>query len=107
MDWVRENLSQLTDNNFVIALVILVVGWFVAKVVAALVVRALRFTSFSKVISDKLDLGTGKKGSFESGVGSITFWVLMLIVLITVLDVLQLKSVISPLNNLLDKIWIK
>ncbi len=93
-----------SGGKYIQALVLLLVGWGVAWLISTLVVRALGLTALTNKMADRLDLGSGRAGSFQAGVGKITFWVLMLIVLVTVLDTLGLRSVIEPLNQLISKI---
>ncbi len=99
-----NTILAIKGGEYVQALIILLVGWGVAWIVSNLVVRALGVTALTNKLADRLDLGSGRSGSFQTGVGKIIFWILMLLVLVVVLDTLGLRSVIEPLNKLISKI---
>ena len=77
------------------AIVILVVGWLIAKLIEAVVVRLLK--------AARLDAGSDKVGitnvlaqgdikmSLSELVGAIVYWLIILVVLATTLDALNLK----------------
>ena len=103
MDQVANFLQQYTGNAYVTALIILIVGWFVAKILSKGIARMLKFGN----LDDKLASSLNQKkssGQFSQGVEKISFWVIMLIVLISVLERLGIQSVTTPLNDLLSKI---
>ena len=88
------------------ALVLLVVGW----VLAALVARAVRAAISRTGISGKLAEWFGQpKGSealeLEQWVGRIVFVILMLFVLVGFFQILGLSQITEPLNELLSSIF--
>ena len=102
-NFLGEYIQNPTLRKAIVALVVLVIGYFVAKFIASMLAKALGKVAITDSMAEKFNFGTGKKGSFEKGIGNITFWVLMLGVLIMVCDIVGLSHVIKPLNNLLDQ----
>ena len=91
--------------HIVKALGILVLGWIVALIVAAVVRGALRRTDIDNQIAAwfageerlaKIDL--------EAAVGKIAFYLVMLFVLVAAFDSLGLPAVTEPLNALLEQV---
>ena len=86
------------------AIVILVVGWLIAKVIEALIARILKAV--------KLDAASEKAGianvlaqgdikmTLSELVGAIVYWLIMLIVIATTLDALNLKIASELLTRL-------
>jgi len=97
-------ILAIKGGEYVQALIIFIVGWGIAWLLSSIVVRALGMSTLTNKVADRLDLGSGRAGSFQAGIGKIVFWVLMLIVMVTVLDIIGLRSVIEPLNRLISKI---
>lgn len=107
----EEILNQLqvlaSENlvNVLIALAILIVGWVVARIGAFLVRRLLRRTQLVDRISGSMgDEEPRKRPDVERWVGTATFWVIMLFVLITFFQALQITAVSGPLSQMLDQI---
>jgi len=92
-------LSEMAMNNLgpmLMALGVLVGGWLIALIVAALVRRALKRTEIDNRLAGWL-LGPEKaeKLEVELWIGRIVFWILMLFVLVGFFQVLGLRSTTS------------
>jgi hypothetical protein len=86
------------------AIVILVVGWLIAKVIEALIARVLKAVKLDQA-SEKAGianvLAQGEiKMSLSEIVGAIVYWLIMLIVIATTLDALNLKIASELLTRL-------
>jgi hypothetical protein len=90
--------------NLVAALLVLVIGWLFALLVAKMIVAALRRTTVDNRIAAWVRGGEGEAPEVEPVVGKIVFWFLMIFVLIAFFQALKLTVVTEPLRNLLDKI---
>ena len=90
--------------NLVAALLVLIIGWLLALLVAKLVVAALRRTSIDNRIAAWVRGEEGEAPEVEPVIGRIMFWFLMIFVLIAFFQTLKLTVVTAPLQNLVDKI---
>jgi hypothetical protein len=90
------------------ALIILVVGWVIARLFQAGVTAALRRTGLDRrlapAISDDPTAPTAPTDTARV-IGRIVFWLVMLFVLIAVFDALGLELVTAPLTDLLAGIF--
>ena len=126
MDWqtvVMEPIRQALGiflgfiPNILGALLILFVGWLFAKAVEALVVRGLQAIRLDRLaeqvwLADALAKGGVKRTTSEL-IGALIYWLLILIVLISVLNALQLmiaadliSRVVSYLPNVVAAVFI-
>ncbi len=113
--------SLLTDNvwaigeRILLALLLFIAGWFVAKVIAYGVYRVLCGTSIDNKIAKKLRLGVLLEGSAEGSKGSkgdhlerflstIVYYLLMLLVIVGVLEYAGLSQAAGPIQGLVDTI---
>ncbi|MCM3763998.1 mechanosensitive ion channel [Neobacillus niacini] len=87
--------------NLIFALLILLVGWLVAKKLGKVVEAALRKTSFD----DRLfsNFGT-KRYPSEKIIGKLVYYLLLVFVLIIFFNMLNLSFIASPLVNMLSAI---
>lgn len=88
------------------ALVILVVGWLLAKLIEAIVVRVLKAVRLD-IASDKAGitnvLAQGDiKISLSELVGGIIYWLIILVVVATTLDALNLKIASELISRLVE-----
>jgi hypothetical protein len=87
--------------SLVAAVLLLIVGYIVARMVSALVKRLLRKTG----LDDRLARSLGGTGlASEGAVASGVFWLIMLFVLIGFFQTLQLAAVSTPLGLLLAEV---
>jgi hypothetical protein len=87
------------------ALLILIVGWIVAKVLKAAVARGLRLVQFptltAKAGIDEFLTTGGLTRTATDLLGVLVYWLIMLIVLVTAVNALGLEVASSLLNEIL------
>jgi hypothetical protein len=91
--------------NLLVALVILIVGWIVARAIRALVVRMLttaRFDSLTERAGINQALQQSQISTQPSGiVGKLFYWIVVLLALVMAIDALGLTVATQLLNELL------
>ncbi|MBE9013162.1 mechanosensitive ion channel [Pseudanabaenaceae cyanobacterium LEGE 13415] len=88
------------------ALLILLIGALVAAFVASIVRGLLRKTTIDNRIAGWLSGGGGQANfNVEGLIGSIVFWVILILSVVAALNVLGLNTVSQPLNNFLNQIF--
>jgi len=117
MDWntlVTDPLEEMLGKLMTFiptllgALIILIVGFMTAKLIRKLVIRALDIIKFT-VISDKAGItGILKKGEVKLSasqiVGGLSYWLVMIMVLVMVVNALGLTVASQLLDGLLSYI---
>jgi mechanosensitive ion channel-like protein len=91
------------------ALILLIVGWVIARLLQAGVTAALRRTGLDRRLAPAItnDPGaTTAPGDTAQVIGRIVFWLVMLFVLIAVFDALGLELITAPLTGLLAGIFL-
>ncbi|MEO1186407.1 MAG: hypothetical protein AAFX46_17755, partial [Cyanobacteria bacterium J06636_27] len=84
------------------AVAILFIGWLVAYIAKAIVQGLLSRTNIDNRIASGL---TGSDSvQVEKFIGSLVFWVILLITIVAVLDTLNLQVASQPLNSFLNQI---
>ncbi|NCF68091.1 MAG: mechanosensitive ion channel [Chloroflexi bacterium] len=87
------------------ALVILIVGYIVARIIASIVRRILKRISLDNRLADSLsDPDETREFEIEDVIGKITFWVIMLFVIVAALDRLNLDAISQPLALFLNSL---
>lgn len=91
--------------KFLTAIIIFVIGWIVARLIKLLVIRVLKilridFVAEKAKIADFLSKG-GIKYTLSEIIGVIIYWVILLGVLISSLNILALTGVSSLLDEIL------
>lgn len=109
VDQAIREITQIVSAylpNLVAALVILVVGWLVAMIVASLVRRALVRTHLDDRLTGWIT-GEEKPAGDRSAVwiARAVFYLLMLFVLVAVFQTLGLTAITQPLNQLLIEVF--
>lgn len=92
--------------NLIAAIAILVIGFIVAKVIASLVEGLLKRTNLDNRLASWI-AGTNDPAQappVEKWIGTIVFWLIMILVLIAFLDRLQLTGVSQPLTRFLEQV---
>jgi len=94
--------------NLVGALVILLVGWIIAKVLSALVTKALRVIRFNQ-IADRAEIDqfldkAGVRMDPAAVVGTLAYWFLMLVFLGAAFNTLGLQQLTNGLNAIIGYI---
>lgn len=80
------------------ALIVLLIGWLIAKGIKALVVKMLRKTSW-----DERVFGRDNIEDTNVFVGNIFYYLIMVIVLLIVLEILGISEVLTPLENMMNE----
>ncbi len=89
-----------------VAVVVLFVGWLVARIVAWVVKRALESTTLdNKLASWVLGGEKGAKFEVESWVGKVVYYILMMFAVVLFFNTLQLTVVSEPILTLLNKVF--
>lgn len=104
----QEFLNQLGDIGTLLwtllgALLILIVGYIVARIIASVVRGLLKRVNIDNRLVEVLG-GQSPGFSIEDVVGKVTFWVIMLFVIVGFLEYLRFAAVAAPLQALLDSI---
>jgi hypothetical protein len=94
--------------NFVVAVVILIVGWVVAIALAKLIKQVLVSAKVDEVV-DKLGLEqasarTGMKLSVSGALAWLFKWIILIVVFLAAADILQLDQISVFLNHVLSYI---
>ena len=84
------------------AIVVFVVGYFVAKLLGRLSRRGVEATGVQRRIERGAD---GRTVDLPKLVGKLVYYLLMVIVLIIVLDILGVERALQPLENLVDNFF--
>lgn len=86
--------------NFLVAIVVLLVGWLIARLIAAGINKALKKTNLDNQFAQKLGMDT-KKYSIENIFSKLIFYLLMILVLVAVFNILNLQLIASPLVGMI------
>jgi small-conductance mechanosensitive channel len=93
--------------NLLVALVILIVGYLLARIIAAITRRLLKKTKLDNRLADALsEEGKPRKYEAEDVIARIVFWILMLFVLVAFFDRLNLQGLASPLQSFLQDLTV-
>jgi hypothetical protein len=104
--WV--NVQNQIPGGVLGALIILIVGWVIARLLQAGVTAGLRRTGLDRRLAPAISndpAATTAPGDTAQVIGRIVFWLVMVFVLIAVLDALGLELVTAPLTGLLAGIF--
>ncbi len=106
--FVNEVSGQLGQflPSLVWAIVLLLLGWIVATLVALAIKNLLHRTSLDDRIANwAMGQDSSQDVPVEQWVSSIVYWVIFLFAIIASLNALNLQAVSQPLNNFLDQIF--
>ena len=98
-----ENLNIFISNllsgvpDLVAALLILLVGWLIARGLRNLLVRLLSRANWGKQIDDT------KTNSLTKSLGNILYYIIMVLAILASLERLGISQVLQPLGNMVDK----
>lgn len=105
MDNVIDQINQIVGGympHLAGALAILIFGWLVARIVAAIVRRGLARTNLDNRLARWL---MGETVAIEDGIARGLFYLLMVLVLVAFFQALGLTLPTEPLNRLLNQIF--
>jgi Mechanosensitive ion channel, conserved TM helix len=89
--------------HLISALIVLIVGWIVALIIASLVKKGLSRTGWGKKIANKMG-DDAKNVDPDTWISRIVYYILLVFVVIAVLEVLGLTAIVDPLNQMLTEI---
>lgn len=105
-DEVSGQLGQFLPS-LVWAIVLLLLGWIVATLVALAVKNLLKRTNFDNRIASWVTGRPADQGiAVEKWVATIVYWIIFLFAIVASLNALNLAGVSAPLNNFLDQIFL-
>ncbi len=102
---VQGMLNKILDflPNILTAVIILMVGWFVAKIVRQIVTSLLSAVGLDK-LSERVGLNsTLGSQSLSSLVGLIVYIIILIPILVASLNALQLDAITTPASNMLNQ----
>ncbi len=101
METQLENIGDRIANflpDLLGALLVILIGWLIAKGIKTLVVKLLRKTTW-----DERLFGRDNIEDTNVFVGNIFYYLIMIIVLLIALEVLGISEVLTPLENMLNE----
>jgi hypothetical protein len=105
LDEVAGQLGQFLPS-LVWAIILLLLGWVVATLVALAIKNLLRRTSLDDRIANwAMGQDPDRDVPVEQWIASIVYWVIFLFAIVASLNALNLQAVSEPLNNFLDQIF--
>lgn len=108
MQQVIDTISRTFGSyilNFGAAILILIGGWFLALLFAAVVRKALERTAIDNTLMARLGVDRSKV-NIEAIASKTVYYIIMLFVLIAVFQSLQLTIVTGPISRLLEGIFV-
>lgn len=96
-----ENFADQVANflpDLLGALLVLLVGWLIAKGIKSLIVRLLRKTNWDERVFGKSDVG-----DTNVFLANIVYYVIMIVVILVVLEILGVEQVLTPLENMVGE----
>ena len=89
------------------ALAILILGWVLAMIIASVIRRVLRRLGFNHLMR-RWTGAEEKEGmpDLENGIAKVTYYFLMLFVLIAFFQALRITMITEPLTNLLNEVFL-
>lgn len=103
-----ENLgTQLSAflPSLLAAIAILIAGWFIATIAAAIIRSLLKRTDLDNRFVRWFSGEQASRANVEGWIAAIVYWLIMAFVLIAFLNALQLQVVSEPLNAFLQQIF--
>lgn len=100
----RNELQIITERigeflpNLIGALIVLLVGWLIAKGIKALVVKLFKKTNWDEKIMARTNVGDS-----NVFIANIFYYVIMIIVIMIVLEILGVNQVLTPLEDMVGK----
>jgi len=100
----RNELENIADSisdflpDLLGALLVLLIGWLIAKGIKAVIVRLLRKTRWDEKV-----FGKGKIEDTNVFLANIVYYVIMIIVILIVLEILGVDQVLTPLENMVSE----
>jgi len=80
------------------AIVVLIIGWIIAKSISGLVKKVLKKTDLDNKVFQKSNASV----SPESFISKLVYYIIMLVVLMVVLEMMGVENVLEPVKNLVN-----
>lgn len=90
-------------QNIIVALLVLLIGWLIAKAIGNLVDKALQKTSIDEKLFNRFQ-SNGRQVNSNRVIGKAVYYILLLFVLILFLNILNLTIIAAPLADLVHTI---
>src|SRR5690554_2899795 len=100
MDVFWEYFDQI--SNFLIAIVVLLIGWLVATIIAGVVKKGLHKTDLDNKLFAGPSGDSSKQVNSEKIISQFVFWLLMIFVFVIFLNLLNLSFIAQPFANMID-----
>ncbi|MGK3628860.1 mechanosensitive ion channel family protein, partial [Acinetobacter sp. A11] len=84
------------------AIVILLVGWIIALLVAAGVKKLLQKVNTNA----KLSSATGRAPNIEGLISKVVFWFILILAVVAALNVLNISGVSGPFSNMVNQVLV-
>jgi hypothetical protein len=101
-----EILITITDflPTLILALILLILGWLIAKLIRFIVIKVLELSRFDRLIKKGTadELREKDRAKAKELIGNLFYWFLIFILLIAVMDVLGLNIGILVVNRILE-----
>ena len=108
LDQIQDFLSGSLGSSIadlIVALLILVIGYILARVIAGFVRRLLGRTKLDNRLADALSEPDDRREyAVEELIGKLTFWALMLFVLVAFFEHLGLARIAEPISTFLEQL---
>jgi hypothetical protein len=108
MDQITEFFTTTIGTSLLdlaIALVILVIGYIIARIVAGITRRLLKRTNLDNRLADALSQpGEERRFEVEDVIGKIVFWLLMIFVFVAFFERIGLAGIAAPLSAFLNNV---
>ena len=108
MDQITEFFNSTIGTNLVdlgLALLILLIGYIVARIISSIVRRLLKRTNLDNRIADALSQpGQERKFEVEDVIAKILFWLLMIFVFVAAFEQIGLEGISAPLSAFLNDV---
>lgn len=104
MEFFTQNIGP-TLADLIVALLILLVGYIVARIVAGIFRRLLKRTNLDNRVADALsEPGEERRFQIEDVVAKVVFWILMIFVFVAFFERIGLFGIAAPLSAFLNNV---
>lgn len=98
VDTIQQSLGEGLPTVFA-ALLIFLIGYFVAKILKGVTRRILRKTD----LDNRIAKSTGTSMEPEKSISNLVYYVVMVIVLLVTMETLGITQILDPLKNMVDQ----
>ncbi|MGB3774178.1 MAG: mechanosensitive ion channel [Leeuwenhoekiella sp.] len=97
LEYLADQVTSFLPN-LLGALLVLLVGWLIARGIKMLIVNLLKRTTWDEKV-----FGNSNVGDTNVFLGNIFYYIIMIIVLLIVLEILGVNQVLMPLENMVNE----